>query len=194
MRSPIKRIVLTTSALLFASATPALSATLQYQATLAPEAIGATGSGSALVTFDTILNTMRIEANFAGLSGTTTDAHIHCCTAAPGTGAIGVATMTPRFTGWPEGVTSGTYDNTFDTTLAATFNAPFVTSNGGTAAGALAALIAGIDANRAYFNIHTSMFPSGEIRGFLVPIPEPGTALLLGLGLGWIAAARRTRL
>lgn len=193
MRSRIPRILLLTSTLLLTSAAPVLAATLQYQATFAPEVTGATGSGSALITFDTVLNTMRIEANFTGLSGTSTDAHIHCCTSVPGTGTIGVATMTPRFTGWPVGVNSGTFDNTFDTTLASTFNAPFVTNNGGTAAGALAALIAGIDANRAYFNVHSSTFGSGEIRGFLTPIPEPTAALLIGIGLGWLATARGTR-
>ena len=34
------------------------------------------------------------RASFSGLSGTTTVAHIHCCTASPGTGTIGVA-VTP---------------------------------------------------------------------------------------------------
>ena len=58
--------------------------------------------------------------------------------------------------------------------LTATYNAPFVTANGGTAAGAEAALLAGIAAGKAYFNVHTQSVPGGEIRGFLQPFdPTP---------------------
>lgn len=166
----------------------ASAATFEWTATLAPEAPGATGSGSALVTIDTDANLMRIEAAFAGLSGISTVAHVHCCTATAGSGTVGVATATPSFPGWPAGVSAGSYDRTFDTTATATFNAPFVSANGGTAAGALAALIDGMNAGRAYFNVHSSTFPGGEIRGFLTPVPEPGVALLLGLGLALLSA------
>ena len=47
-----------------------------------------------------------------------------------------------------------------------------------------AALLAG----DLYVNIHTQAFPGGQIRGQI--IPEPGTALLLGAGLG-VALLRR---
>jgi hypothetical protein len=46
---------------------------------------------------------------------------------------------------------------------------------------------------RAYFNIHSSAFPAGEIRGFLQPIPEPGSLVLVGLGLGAVMLAVRRR-
>ena len=45
----------------------------------------------------------------------------------------------------------------------------------------------------AYLNIHTTNFPSGEIRGFLRAVPEPSTwaMLLLGFaGIGFIAYRR----
>ncbi len=171
----------------------ASAATLQWATTFGPEAALATGSGSALITIDTVLNTMRVEANFSGISGNATVAHIHCCTAAPSAGTVGVSTITPSFTGWPAGGTSGSYDFTYDTTVATNFNAPFVTANGGTAAGALAALINGMDSSRAYFNVHSSTFTGGEIRGFLAPIPEPGTVSLLGLGLFLLAHRGRAR-
>ena len=56
-------------------------------------------------------------------------------------------------------------------TDASSYNPAFVTANGGTVAGAEAALLAGLHAGTAYLNIHTSMVPAGEIRGFLVEVP-----------------------
>ena len=64
----------------------AWSAPVLYTASLVPEAPGATGSGSVQVTVDDVLNTIAVEADFLGLSGITTVAHIHCCTAVPGAG------------------------------------------------------------------------------------------------------------
>src|SRR5260370_523089 len=111
------------------------------------------GAGSAIVVFDTVAHTLEVDVTFSGLLGTTTASHIHCCTAAPGVGTAGVATQTPSFTGFPLGVTSGTYTHTFVTSLTSTFNAPFVTANGGTAAAAESGLLTRVIARTDYLHI-----------------------------------------
>lgn len=128
-------------------------------------------TGFASVTLDTTSHQMRVAVNFSGLTGNTTMAHIHCCTDAPNN--VGVATTMPAFAGFPLGVTAGSLDQTYDTSQPAIWNPAFVTANGGTPLGAEAALAAGLAAGRAYFNIHTTAFPPGEIRGFLVPQVSP---------------------
>ena len=153
------------------------------------------GSGAATVIFDEVAHTMRVVVTFQDLLGTTTMSHIHCCTAVAGTSTAGVATTTPTFTDFPLGVTSGNYDHTFDMTLSSSYNAPFITNNGGTTASAEAALLAGVEAGKAYLNIHSSTFAGGEIRGFLapLPVPEPETYALLSLGLISLAFVARNR-
>ena len=184
-----------TAALGFAPAAQAAvnvyTATLSGPAEQPPNA--SPGTGSATVTIDTVANTMHVQATFSGLTSGTTASHIHAATATPLTGTAGVATTVPSFPGFPLGVTSGTFDNTFDLLTAGSYNPAFITANGGTPASAEAALLAALAAGRAYFNIHTSNFGGGEIRGFLVAVPEPATWMMMLIGFGAVGMVVRRR-
>jgi hypothetical protein len=142
------------------------------------------GVGKALVTIDIAANTMRVQVTFSGLLAGVTASHIHGPTAVAGSGTAGVATTTPTFTGFPSGVTAGTYDNTFNMLLASSYNPSFVTANGGTPASAWTALRAAISAGRSYLNIHSTLFPGGEIRGFLNACPTINVSIPDAFALG----------
>jgi CHRD domain len=192
-------LLCTIAAMSFAVPMTSQAATLTYDASLSGPAESppnaSPGTGFAIVTIDTILDTMEVNVSFSGLVAPNTASHIHCCTPVADSGTAGVATTTPTFTGFPSGVTSGTYDNTFDMTLLSSYNPAFVAANGGTAATAFAVLLAGLNADEAYLNIHSTTFPGGEIRGFLAATPIPAALPLFagGLGLMGFLARRRKR-
>ena len=126
--------------------------------------VDSSGRGFALVVVDTVAHTLSVSVEFSGLGSNAMSAHGHCCITFSTTASV--ATQTPYFAGFPVGVTAGTYDHVFDTTQATTFSAAFVTANGGIS-GAEAALATGIDAEKAYLDIHTTNWAGGEIRSFL---------------------------
>ena len=155
------------------------------------------GTGFASVTIDVVAHTMTVYADFTGLDGLTTAAHIHVING-PGDAntadTLGpVATQTPSFLLFPLGVTQGQFTQTLDLTALGSYRAGFVTDSGGTAATAEAALYAGIAEGRAYFNVHSSVFGGGEIRGFLTPAPEPGTIGMFAAAVGALLLWRRKR-
>jgi hypothetical protein len=183
-------ILLLVGALLIATCAKAdgvFTATLLGSNEVAPT--GSTATGSILVSLSG--NLLSVDETFTGLvGGPAAAAHIHCC--AP----VGVNTgVAVPFTGFPA-ATSGTYMTTFDLALSSVYSSAFLTANGGTAASAESALLAGLFSGEAYANIHDATFPGGEIRGQLIqttPTPEPSAMMLLGMGLAGLVAWRKWR-
>lgn len=169
-----RQLMICVGALLLLAGVHCAHAQVVYTTTLSGAAevppTSATGTGTVTVTYSPATSTMIVSTTFSGLVGTTTAAHIHCCTTTAGAGTAAIATQVPSFAGFPLGVNAGTYANTFDMTLSSSYNASFVTASGSVAA-ALNRLLQGMGNGTAYFDLHTIPFPGGEIRGNLLEPP-----------------------
>jgi hypothetical protein len=150
------------------------------------------GTGLATVFINDALSTITFQVSFSGLTGNTTAAHVHCCTGVPGANS-GIAIETPSLPGFPLGVKAGSFSNSFDLLNADNYNAPFVTNNGGTAASARDALIAGLRGGRSYFNVHSTFRPGGEIRANLVQVPEPASWAMMIFGFALVGGRMRRK-
>jgi len=148
--------------------------------------------GTAVATVDLEGYDLLADMPFSGLAGTTIDAHIHCCTSAPGSGAAPVALP---LAGLPIGARDGNYSATLQLAENWTYDPAFLDSTGCTAKGGFLTMVRALDAGTAYVDIHTSDFPNGEIRGFLVapPVPAPAEGALLAGGLASLWGIGRNR-
>ena len=182
-------------ALLAAVAPSANAGILRFEATLSPlnetPAVGgSSGTGFATLDYDDVAHTLLVNATWSGLTGPTTVAHIHCCGLPTTTAAVAVTPGT--FPGFPTGLTSGSYTSPLlSLTTATTFTPGFVTTfAGGNLANAEGTLLQSFRDGTAYFNIHSTFAPGGEIRG-TVQVPEPGVLSLMGIGMLGLYFARR---
>jgi hypothetical protein len=185
--------ILAVLAVLYANS--AFAHSIDLLGTFAPEAIGASGTGSLFLQYDEHGHTLFVDVEWSGLSSGTTVAQIHCCTSAPSTGTADIAlgaSSPPGLPGWPDRLTAGTYEKVIDLDDPEMYADAFLAMSGGTAAGAEQRLIENLISGNAYFSIHTSAFPSGEIRAFIAP--EPATLAVLALGLCALSWTRRPRL
>jgi CHRD domain len=167
----MKTLVIACSGLFFANiasaATVSLDANLDPFQEVPPH--NTPGFGSADLTLDTTAATLTINAG----TGTYSDLLAGATVVRLQDAAVGAS-----------GPTLGTF--TLDTpgNTSGTFSA----SVGSLTAGQIADIIAG----NTYLNIADGVFPSGEIRGQILTLPEPTSMAVLG-GVGLLAMRRRQR-
>jgi CHRD domain/PEP-CTERM motif len=160
------------------------SATLSGAAENPPNASTATGSGTLRV----IGTSIFVDIDYSGLGSGLADGHIHCCSAPTGNAGVAIG-----FTSLPLGSTSGNITRLIDLTKASSFRPAFITASGGTVDLARARLFNNLELGRAYFNLHTTGFPGGEIRGNLSLVPEPASWAMMVIGFGLVGSAVRRR-
>ena len=116
-----------------------------------------TATGVVIGTYNDITNILSISVMFNGLSGSATASHIH----GPATPGVNAPVLIP-LTGFPTGVTSGTYSNSFILT-------PEQESM----------MFCGM----LYLNIHSLIYPGGELRTQLKEGSTSGNITTLDLAL-----------
>jgi len=125
--------------------------------------------GFAQFTLNDISGLVTITSgNYQDLLGPSTAVHIHGLSG-PGVASAVIIALTLD----QPGATTGTF------------------SGGGTLT---APQIAGMEAGNTYVNVHSNVFPGGEIRGQLFLVPEPSSVILACTGIfGLFIVSRRRK-
>jgi hypothetical protein len=118
-----------------------------------------TATGTGTVTIDDVTGVVTVSGTFNGLTSPSSNCHVHGLSPFGGPSAPVLFPLT-----FTTGVTSGTFSGT------------------GTLTGAN--LTAALN-SQTYINVHSTMFPSGEIRGQIMPVP--GTPAMPPWGLAVLA-------
>src|SRR5262245_8528623 len=120
------------------------------------------GFGIASVMYDDVVNTLDVFVVWTNLTTGNVTGHIHCCG--------------PEGTNAPVHIPFGMLPGAGGS-FSSTFNI-----------GADLALVTGLLAGNAYVDLHTPIFPAGEIRGQLTrpvqAVAEPSSLALFALALG----------
>ena len=142
---------------------------------------GEIGSG---IFFDSVAMTLSVtnvgwgsSQGFTDLSSTANNSHIHVTTNNFGNDGTGNFKLT--------GAVLFTLARSSSLVSGGTFTTPPITLT--------AAQQTDLFNGRYYINIHTLNNGGGELRGFLVAVPEPSVLALSGVGLGLLVIRRRRR-
>jgi hypothetical protein len=141
---------------------------------------GGARMGSGMINLTLTGTTLTLGGFFTGLSAGVTVAHIH--------GASGVFPASSGVlynlhgTIIPTAVTAGNISGSVS-----------LVDNPNNRGFTVAQQLADLNAGLWYVNIHNSAFPGGEIRGQIIPVPEPSTLALAALGLSGLVIWRVRR-
>ncbi len=126
--------------------------------------------GNGTVVMNAARTQITINLTFQGLLAPITVAHIH-------NGAVGISGPVILDI---RNLMSTTPDLTGGSIMNAVLNIDMAQAN---------VLLAG----NGYFNLHSTQFPAGEIRGQINVVPEPSTYVLMATGLGGLVIVARRR-
>ncbi len=207
-------MTLTAIAGTFSLAVPARATIHQYMGTLnAGQVVDGGGStstatGSAVVTVDDSSYTVTTDLTWSGLSGPADRAHLHFApigvsrsVADPNTYFFHEVLDDPDRTiagcnlGYPDCVPpSGTSSDVLQLSADDGYGAGLAL---GFSTNSFADLVLALNQGDIYVDMHTALYPSGEIRGQLAAVPEPFTWAMTMLGFasfGFVTHRRKNKI
>lgn len=125
------------------------------------------GTGFGTVVLNAAQTQITVDESWSGLTVPATASHIH----GPADTTHNAAVLFP-FSGVPAATAGAIPEQTFAITPTQ---------------------VGYLQSGELYFNVHTSTFPGGEIRGQILLVPEPSTLGVLGVGAVGLLARRRQR-